>query len=117
MDIQKILIDHKKWLVGAEGGKLANLERANLRRANLRRANLQGAAGNGLELKSVFIFEEYSACYTKNVLQIGCQSHPIDKWWYFDDEAIFSMDGEKALVFWKKNKDLIRKIIESSPAK
>ena len=51
MDIQAILDDHKKWLLG-QGGKRAdlkgaNLEEANLEGADLRWANLEEASLEG----------------------------------------------------------------------
>ena len=42
-ELNNILVKHKKWLYGEEGGERANLRSANLRSANLRGANLRGA--------------------------------------------------------------------------
>ena len=42
-ELNNILVKHKKWLYGEEGGERANLRRANLRGADLRGADLQGA--------------------------------------------------------------------------
>jgi len=50
-------------------------------------------------------------------LQIGCKRHLISDWWTFDEKRIVEMDGKHALKFWRENKDLIRQIIESNPAK
>ena len=94
----------------------ANLRDANLRDANLRGADLWGAIGCGQFVKTIRIFPEYQIAYTSEVLQIGCQNHPICDWWQFDDETVIRMDGKKALTFWRKNKDLIKTIIENSPA-
>lgn len=108
-----------------------NLSRANLRWANLRWANLSGvdligadlrgldlndAYSNNKEIKSLKIFEEYDLAYTSDRLQVGCENHGINEWWEFDDEQILEMDGEKALKFWRKNKELIKQIIEQCPA-
>jgi len=38
-------------------------------------------------------------------LQIGCKLHAVDEWAAFDDEAIVSMDGKKALKFWRQWKE------------
>ena len=45
-ELQKILENHKKWLLGGTGGVRANLSRAYLSGANLSRANLSGALAN-----------------------------------------------------------------------
>lgn len=42
MDIQEVLKEHRKWLLG-EGGHRADLHRADLREANLHRADLREA--------------------------------------------------------------------------
>jgi uncharacterized protein YjbI with pentapeptide repeats len=104
--------------VNLTGAKLirTNLIQADIKHANLIEANLNGCIGNGIEIKSISIFEEYPITYTKDVLQIGCENHPIEAWWSFSNERIFEMDGIKALHFWRKNKQLIKQIIEHSPA-
>jgi len=94
----------------------ANLSGEDLSEANLSGANLRGVHGNNKEIKSLHIFEEYDIAYTFERLQIGCENHAIDEWWEFDDERILEMDGRKALKFWRKNKELIKQIIEHSPA-
>ena len=55
-DINKVLIEHKKWLNHEVDGKLANLrgaelERADLRGANLERADLRWANLRGANLR------------------------------------------------------------------
>ena len=40
-ELQEILVKHKAWLDGMDGGELANLREADLQLANLREANLQ----------------------------------------------------------------------------
>ena len=106
------------------GAKLygANLYDANLRGANLRGADLRGAdlwwcAGNKSEIKSLWFSDAYPITYTFEYLQIGCERHKISDWWSFDDRRIVEMDGKTALKFWKENKELIKQIIESNPAK
>jgi uncharacterized protein YjbI with pentapeptide repeats len=95
----------------------ANLNRANLSGANLEGANLYGCSGDRSYVKSIFVTDVYPITYTDSVLQIGCERHPIEDWWEFDDDRIISMDGKTALKFWREWKDLLRMIIEKSPAK
>ncbi len=59
--------------------------------------------------------ETYEITYTDEVLQIGCEQHPIPEWWNFDDNRIGLMDSG-ALEFWRKWKPVIRLIVEVSPA-
>ena len=93
----------------------ADLKFANLEGADLEGANLGGAAGNLKHLKSIFL-EQYQITYTSDILQIGCERHPITEWWEYDDERILNMNGKSALKFWRKWKDQIKQIIEMSPA-
>jgi hypothetical protein len=108
-------------LVGANlsGANLsgANLEGANLDGANLDGADLYGCSGDRSYIKSIFVTEVYPITYTDSVLQIGCECHLIEDWWEFDDKKIMNMDGKTALKFWREWKDLLRMIIEKSPAK
>jgi hypothetical protein len=67
------------------------------------------------EIKSLQI-ETYTITYTSQVLQIGCKQYPFDKWWSFSDAEIYQMDGTKAVEWWHKYKELIRSIVELSPA-
>jgi hypothetical protein len=50
-ELQKILIDHKKFLEGEDGGKKADLLDADLCGADLRRADLRGADLHGAYLR------------------------------------------------------------------
>ena len=93
----------------------AYLNGADLTRASLTRANLRGVFGNLKHIKSIFL-ERYPISYTSNTLQIGCQKHPITDWWEFEDDEIIEMEGEEALVWWKKWKGQIKTLIEMSPA-
>jgi len=92
----------------------ASLKGADLRGANLRGANLKGVVGNMREIKSMQI-HLYSIAYTKDILQIGCERHLIQEWKEFSDDKIEGMD-DNALLFWHDFKELIFKIIETSPA-
>ena len=93
----------------------ANLSGANLIDANLSGAYLRGANGNLHEIKNLSL-EMYPITYTAEILQIGCERHPIADWFDFDDRRILEMDGKQALKFWQKFKELIRQTIELSPA-
>ena len=140
-EISEILEKHRAWLMCEENGVRVNLQNANLRGADLRDADLrdadlrgadlrgadlrgadlrgadlQGCAGNREQIKSIFVSDVYPVTYTSDYLQIGCQNHPILDWWDFDDAAIARMDGKRALKFWRDWKDVIKMIIEKSPA-
>ena len=128
-EIKEILENHKKWL-NEDGGKkadlkganlkganlsyadlsYANLSYANLRGANLNCADLRYCIGNGKEIKSLQI-GTYLISYTKDILNIGCQSYTLDEWKAFSDEKIKIMDGG-ALKWWKLNKHIIIELAE-----
>ena len=105
------------------GAKLAgaDLAGANLAGANLAGANLAGAYLNGITglndwIKCIQI-EDWPISYTSEIMQIGCQRHPLDAWRNFSDAEIRAMDGRKALAFWTKWKEWIFQTIEMAPAK
>ncbi len=113
----------------------ANLWSALFVRANLKKSNLSGAKinssnfehadisdtflwfcwGNGREIKSLNVFSGFLVSYTAERIQIGCKNYLIEEWRQFSDEEIKSMSIH-ALDFWRKNKDLIFRIIEEQPA-
>jgi hypothetical protein len=104
----------------------ANLEGANLYGANLYGAKLGGADLNGANLEGVNGVNEYIKCvqieaypitYTAEILQIGCERHPIEDWRTFGCHRIVAMDGKGALKFWAKYKNWIFQTIELCPAK
>jgi hypothetical protein len=104
----------------------ANLEGANLYGANLYGAKLGGADLNGANLEGVNGVNEYIKCvqieaypitYTAEILQIGCERHPIEDWRTFGCHRIVAMDGKAALKFWAKYKNWIFQTIELCPAK
>jgi hypothetical protein len=95
--------------------RYANFRYANLSSANLSSADFRYAVGEMQSLRS-FQIEKYMVSYTDSILNIGCQSHTIEKWEAFDDEQINDMDGD-ALEWWNKWKPIIFQIIEMSPAK
>jgi len=103
----------------------ANLNGANLNGANLRGAylnytnlkdaylnytNLRYCIGNGKEIKSLQI-GTYLISYTKDILNIGCQSYTLAEWKAFSDEEIKVMD-DGALEWWKLNKHIIIELAE-----
>ena len=92
----------------------ADLYGADLYGADLYGADLYGATGNMRELKSLQC-EKWPVSYTATHMQIGCQMHPLDDWWAFDDARIVQMDIG-ALKFWRKWKPILQTIIEVSPA-
>ena len=93
----------------------ANLRDADLREADLRGAYLNGVCGLNDWIKNIQI-EDWPITYTAEVMQIGCQRHPLDAWRNFSDAEIRAMDGRKALTFWHKWRETIFKIIEMAPA-
>ena len=129
-ELEEILKLHKMWLNGEKGGKRANLTDANLtdanltgailRRANLSDANLIGTiliradlrycVGNNQEVKSLQT-GTYLISYTKDILNIGYESHTLDEWKVFTDDEISKMD-EYALEWWKLNKEIIISLVE-----
>ena len=94
-----------------------SLSDADLRDAVISGAVLSNCSGNRSEIKSVFISDIYPITYTYDQLQIGCERHKISQWWEFDNKTILRIDGKAALKFWDKNKELIKMIIDSNPAK
>jgi len=95
----------------------ADLSDADLSDADLSDANLSSCSGDRKVIKSLFISEIYPITYTKDVLQIGCENHPIEEWWSFDDARIKQMDGERAAKFWAENKEFIKMSVEKYPCK
>ena len=91
----------------------ADLCGANLRGADLCDANLWSVIGNKNNIKSIQL-EKYDISYTREVMQIGCQRHAIEKWFKFTDKEISRMESG-ALEWWDKWKGTIKNIIEMSP--
>lgn len=94
----------------------ANLSSANLRHADLSGVDLSGVdlrncIGNNIEVKSLQL-GTYLVSYTKDILNIGCQSHTHSDWRTFSDSIILDMDGEKALNWWSLNKHIIFELID-----
>ena len=88
----------------------ANLSDANLSGANLIGANLKYCIGNNREIKSLQL-GTYLISYTKDILNIGCQSYSHSEWITFSDTRILEMDEQKALDWWNLNKAIIFELI------
>ena len=101
-----------KW--GVRNG--ADLASANLAGADLASANLARANGINGWIKCIQI-DTYAITYTADIMQIGCQRHPIADWAAFSYAQIRAMDGTKALAWWSKYKAWIFATIELCPAK
>jgi hypothetical protein len=93
--------------------RYANLHCANLHYADLSYADLL-ATGNMVNIKSVQA-DIWHVAYTHDILQIGCQRHPITKWWAFEDKEIERMDS-RALAWWAVWKPILQAMIAASPA-
>ena len=93
----------------------AYLSGAYLSGAYLSGAYLNGVCGLNDWIKNIQI-EDWPISYTSEIMQIGCQRHPLDAWRNFSDAEIRAMDGRKALTFWHKWRETIFKIIEMAPA-
>ncbi len=146
--LREVLELHQKWLndepegvkASLSGANLrwanlreANLHEANLSWANLQEANLHGADLSGADLHGadllcqgdmLFIrtmqFDTWQIGYTHDTLQIGCQTHPIEKWQRWGTPAgrkwVAHMDTQ-AEAWANKYLDLVLQIIDTSPAK
>ena len=91
----------------------AVLSGADLRGADLRGADLWDCVANGAHMRTITT-DIWTATYTADVLQIGCQHHPITDWWAFEDQRIAEMAGQ-ALEWWKRWKPILQNIIEAAP--
>lgn len=119
IELQEIIKKHALWILDEEGGERANLSDANLRGAYLRDAylsdaNLRGVIGNAKEIISGQTLK-YHYAYTSEVLQIGCERHPIKDWWGFDDETIGGF-ADDAIEEWRKLKPILQALIAAYPA-
>ena len=92
----------------------SDLRDSDLRDSDLRDSDLRNCTGNMREVKSLH-FDNWIVTYTDTILNIGCQSHPIEEWFKFDDETISNMDTE-ALTWWRKYRDILKQIIGVSNA-
>jgi len=95
--------------------RYADFRFADLKGANLSGANLNNCIGNRKEIKTIQT-SKYWIVYTKDVMQIGCENHTIDKWFQFSDDRISKM-GDDALEWWKVWKPILKKIIKANRGK
>ena len=107
--------------------RYANLKGADLRYVNLNEANLGEAnlkdivinsyiTGNGREIKNLNL-DYYKVVIAPNKVAIGCKRYTPKLWASFSDDGIRAMDkedGERALKFWKKYKDIILDLAKPS---
>ncbi|MNR52428.1 hypothetical protein D3C85_1722750 [compost metagenome] len=75
---------------------------------------MYGASGNFAEIKAIQC-DLWTVTYTATHMQIGCQLHTLAEWWAFSDEEISRMDS-RALDWWRIWKQILQKIVETSPA-
>jgi len=95
--------------------KYVNLYGACMRGACLSNVSLQWALGNMSHVKSILL-DTYHITYTRDALFIGCKGFPISAWWSFSEDQIREMNGEDAVVWWRKYKSLIQQAVTLSPA-
>lgn len=93
----------------------ADLRRADLREAVLSGAFLNGALLSGADLSLADLWDTtgngkevcsmqtdiWTATWTIDTLQIGCQRHAIGEWWGFGDDEIAKME-DRALDWWRR---------------
>ena len=54
----------------------------------------------------------YNITITPNHIKIGCQYHSKTAWFKFTDNEIVKMDGEKAVMWWKTWKPILKSICD-----
>ena len=79
--------------------------------ADLRGTDMSGEDLRGTDLR-VYHAEPWGAYITTQSISIGCKLHAPAEWWGFSDSEIGAMD-QKALEYWRENKDSIKSIWES----
>jgi len=84
---------------------------ANLGGANLGGANLWNCIGNSREIKTIQT-DGYTINYTNEIMQIGCERHNIEDWFGFDNDRIFEMNQQTAVIWWKKWKPILKEVIQ-----
>ena len=129
-DLQKILQEHKEWLLISSEGRRADLQgadlrradlrradlqeadlqgadlrRADLRRADLRRADLQGAEGI-IRIESQYTYQSYGYYYNNQLrVRLGCFDRTIEEWDsdFWNNEEEFPKDlpeGKNRLMIY-----------------
>ena len=79
---------------------------ADLTGANLTGADIRWVIGNGKEIKTVII-GIFTIVFTKEVLAIGCEQHPLKDW----REGTVQLEGED-LELWEKYGDKVLNIVD-----
>ena len=77
------------------------------------KAYLRGAylRGEKLDKQPLFILGlKWDVMITKQQMKIGCEFHKVEDWWKFDNKRILEMARKDALVFWKTNKPILKKL-------
>ena len=95
--------------------KLA-VEFAVSQKADLRGAYLSGAdlSGEKLDKQPLFVLGlKWDVMITKQQMKIGCEFHKVEEWWGFDNKRILEMASKEALIFWKTNKPILKKLWEN----
>ena len=122
--LQEILLNHSRWIQGAEGGERAYLQGADLRGADLQGADLQGAYLQGADLQGAYFYDRegtkiviskqplslsglrWHVIVWDTHMQIGCELHNHAQWAKYDDARIAQMDSG-ALEFWREQKGFL----------
>lgn len=55
----------------------------------------------------------YNITITPKHIKIGCQHHSKTAWFNFTNKEIMKMDGEEAVIWWKKWKPILKQICDS----
>ena len=92
----------------------ANLSGADLSGADLRYANLSGANLGGARNAPLVIFGLRWTVIINGLgnMQIGCQSHKVERWRGFTDRQIAAMHSS-ALDFWNQHKPMLMALCDS----
>jgi len=70
-------------------------------------------SGNArVTIPCVYVKDDWTITITDNHMQIGCEIHPIDDWFKFDDTKIDSMHRE-ALPWWQRNKVWVQQLCQT----
>jgi hypothetical protein len=107
------LQQHVDWLRNGDGKRI-EVVGANLSSADLSGANLSYAIGNMREIKSAQ-FDQWAVTWSADVLAIGCQQKPIERWRNADPRWIAAMDSG-ATDWWSRYGALVLQLIDASPA-
>lgn len=94
----------------------ADLRLANLHRANLTNTKLFNTIGDGVYIRTLIVNPEYVVTYTADSVQIGCVRYTRDQWLNAGEDLIRTLDGERAVTYWKQWKDIIANLIDAFPA-